>query len=318
MADDHGHLIDGTVRASQWRRSKSKAPPTPDGEQVRADAPRSIAGSLLVPAEMLGDVLSAGVDVDGRQDGRAGPPDAVAEVKETAGGDGRSENPEDTPGPPDAVAAVKETVGGDGRSGNPFLLPGAAQDQRVRPPRRWATRPVLWSWRAASALLGVGAVISIALIVGGGQGASHALGVRASTAASGAPTESFDWTLGPTLASIPTALRVLARHSAATAGRRHRSRPAARSDARPRHDARRAGGHVSQTRRRTVARPSSPAPAPATPAPSVPSYTPTPAVASSAGGSSAASQTSATGSNSSAGPTNAGPLGGIGSCVKGC
>ena len=53
MDDQQGHVIDGTARARQWRRSKAKARPAPDATETRSDAPKSFAGSLLVPAEML-------------------------------------------------------------------------------------------------------------------------------------------------------------------------------------------------------------------------------------------------------------------------
>jgi hypothetical protein len=53
MDDQQGKLIDGTARARQWRRSRPKSRAAADGTEVRSDAPKSIAASLLVPAEML-------------------------------------------------------------------------------------------------------------------------------------------------------------------------------------------------------------------------------------------------------------------------
>jgi hypothetical protein len=55
MDDHHGHVIDGTARAHQWRRSRFQAAREDEDDQAaRSDAPKSIAGSLLVPADMLG------------------------------------------------------------------------------------------------------------------------------------------------------------------------------------------------------------------------------------------------------------------------
>jgi hypothetical protein len=53
MDDQRGNVIDGTERARQWRRSRPKTGPTAESTEARSDAPKSLAGSLLVPAEML-------------------------------------------------------------------------------------------------------------------------------------------------------------------------------------------------------------------------------------------------------------------------
>ena len=56
MEREPENVIDGTARAHQWRRSRSQMVDAgPDGSQVRSDAPKSIAGSLLVPVELLTD-----------------------------------------------------------------------------------------------------------------------------------------------------------------------------------------------------------------------------------------------------------------------
>jgi len=52
MDEEQGNVIDGTTRARQWRSSGRKPPE--DARELRADAPKSIASSLLVPADMLG------------------------------------------------------------------------------------------------------------------------------------------------------------------------------------------------------------------------------------------------------------------------
>lgn len=61
MEDESGKLIDGTARARQWRRSRSASARAEDPE-TRSAAPKSIAASLLVPAEMLGPAASPGSD----------------------------------------------------------------------------------------------------------------------------------------------------------------------------------------------------------------------------------------------------------------
>ena len=53
MDDQQENVIDGTSRARQWRRATSTTRSATDDAAARSDAPKSIAGSLLVPAEML-------------------------------------------------------------------------------------------------------------------------------------------------------------------------------------------------------------------------------------------------------------------------
>jgi hypothetical protein len=82
MEDQQGNVIDGTARARQWRGSKPKGRPAPESAETRSDAPKSFAGSLLVPAEMLSSTLGVGERSNGsghRLDpgrGRAIPPGA--------------------------------------------------------------------------------------------------------------------------------------------------------------------------------------------------------------------------------------------------
>jgi hypothetical protein len=118
MDDQQGNVIDGTARARQWRRSRSNAArATDEGAEARSDAPKSIAGSLLVPADML----SAGTPLD-----------------EQLSGDERSRatvQPADyggvTPGSWPSTDAVHQ---------NPFLAPEAASaGQSARPASR---RPI--------------------------------------------------------------------------------------------------------------------------------------------------------------------------------
>src|SRR5450755_1744167 len=55
MDDQNGNVIDGTERARQWRRSRSKAAAA---AEPNSDAPKSIASSLLVPAELVSAITS--------------------------------------------------------------------------------------------------------------------------------------------------------------------------------------------------------------------------------------------------------------------
>ena len=53
MDEEQGNVIDVTARARQWRGSRPSPSPEADGDEARASAPKSLASSLLVPAEML-------------------------------------------------------------------------------------------------------------------------------------------------------------------------------------------------------------------------------------------------------------------------
>jgi hypothetical protein len=103
MDDQQGNVIDGTERARQWRRSRAKTGPTAESSEARSAAPKSLAGSLLVPAEML-------------------PP---AEATNETG---------HSPGVTEAPRPERGANGGaptrDGVHQNPFLLPEAARVDR--------------------------------------------------------------------------------------------------------------------------------------------------------------------------------------------
>ncbi len=53
MDDQQGNVFDGTARSREWRRRRLNARSQADAAEPRSEAPKSIAGSLLVPAEML-------------------------------------------------------------------------------------------------------------------------------------------------------------------------------------------------------------------------------------------------------------------------
>jgi hypothetical protein len=115
MDDQQGNVIDGTARARQWRLVRSKTPSASDRGEARSDAPKSIAGSLLVPADMLPSVVP-----DDQADG-----DAVCAVPSLSPPCQVASNPPPTRGAPDQ---------------NPFLVPEAASTENAK----IAARTRLW------------------------------------------------------------------------------------------------------------------------------------------------------------------------------
>jgi hypothetical protein len=59
MSEQQGKVIDGTARASHWRRSSLSSTPDADASPGHSEAPKNIAASLLVPAHMLLDGTAA-------------------------------------------------------------------------------------------------------------------------------------------------------------------------------------------------------------------------------------------------------------------
>ena len=112
MDDKPGNVIDGTARARQWRRSRSKALAEENGSpDIRSDAPKSFASSLLVPADMVHGVLSP-----------------AAEQKKALRLDGEHDETDD-------AGAANATVGPPERR-NPFLTPEAAVVATTDPAKR--------------------------------------------------------------------------------------------------------------------------------------------------------------------------------------
>jgi hypothetical protein len=137
MDDQQGNVIDGTARARQWRLARSKTPAVTDDAEARSDAPKSIAGSLLVPADMLPAISPGGEYSNGDEESRA-----------TA-----------RPPPPRAATVVESASDEDALHQNPFLVPEAARamspGQGARPTSRGSTAAVIigvtravtgWRW----------------------------------------------------------------------------------------------------------------------------------------------------------------------------
>jgi hypothetical protein len=59
MSEEQGKVIDGTARASHWRRSSPSSRSDGDAPPGHSEAPKNIASSLLVPAHMLLDGTAA-------------------------------------------------------------------------------------------------------------------------------------------------------------------------------------------------------------------------------------------------------------------
>lgn len=68
MDDRQGDVIDGTARARHWRH-RGKLPASAEGAESRSEAPKSIAASLLVPAEMFEPAVGEQTDEDARSGG---------------------------------------------------------------------------------------------------------------------------------------------------------------------------------------------------------------------------------------------------------
>ncbi len=124
MDEEQGKVIDVTARARQWRGSRSRPSPEADSDEARSNAPKSLASSLLVPAEMLEGAL-------------APPPGEVASPPSDERGVERQGAEGEEPG------AVSLAVGGDDR--NPFLSPGAAIIEQPPRRRKFRSRGVLRS-----------------------------------------------------------------------------------------------------------------------------------------------------------------------------
>ena len=139
MNDRQGEFIDGTARAPQWRRARSKPRPATDGGKTRSDAPKSIAGSLLVPADMLPPVLPTDGHVNGNEQSAA------------------------TERPLRHQATVTDRAShGETPHQNPFLVPEAAARTEAGTRSPWRQLPAALVARAAGAISARGTVSWVA------------------------------------------------------------------------------------------------------------------------------------------------------------
>ncbi len=156
MDDEQGNVIDGRARARHWRGSPAKtAPQGADDTVARSEAPKSIAGSLLVPAEML-PVSEPAAPAPAAEPERAGE---------------------------DAASALRERPGAQDIDQNPFLLAGACAETGRRRHRRlgaWERpRPGGRVLLACLAALLVGVAGAFAASSGSGGSANHPRGATA-------------------------------------------------------------------------------------------------------------------------------------------
>lgn len=124
MDDQQGNLIDGTARARQWRRSRSEPRAASDSAEQHSDAPKSIASSLLVPAEMLDSAIAPDIE----RDSLCTDPDAVTP------GDGDEDGPRHVN--PFLVPQGSGTGGGEKKLGHPSRRRMGSVVRRLSHPRR--------------------------------------------------------------------------------------------------------------------------------------------------------------------------------------
>ena len=134
MDDQSGKVIDGTARARHWRRSQTETRADDRDTEVRSDAPKGFAASLLVPADMLDGVPADIAD--------------LSTAATVSAQDGTSE--EDGRGAEGASAEAPEHR-------NPFLMPEAEAAVMRAPAKRGfgrlSTRAVITRLIAWPALL---------------------------------------------------------------------------------------------------------------------------------------------------------------------
>jgi hypothetical protein len=177
MSEQQGKVIDGTARASHWRRSSPSSTPDAELSSGHSEAPKNIASSLLVPAHMLLDGTSAGGEGPGEH-----PTGLVAQAPGAAEdlyvniflaadrASNLADRPREASLPRRAQAVVRRSAGRVvGR------LPGSAESRRWWPiviRTRTAARPIT----IAVAMLGVLAALIILSAVLGPSGAPERQG----------------------------------------------------------------------------------------------------------------------------------------------
>jgi len=171
MSEQQGKVIDGTARASHWRRSSPSSTPDADASPGHSEAPKNIASSLLVPAHMLLEgtaaTASTGAGHDALGDGPREPPTGLVARAPVAADDlhvnlflaaGRAAELAATPGEASLLRRVQavvrrpiDRVAGGSR--------GAADSRRwwQIAPTRTAVRPIT----VAVATLGVLAALAV-------------------------------------------------------------------------------------------------------------------------------------------------------------
>ena len=93
MDDQQGNVFDGTARSREWRRRRLDARSQADAAAPRSEAPKSIAGSLLVPAEMLSGRIPTDQPASNGTEQAALPRGRSTAVDGTSGAERARQNP---------------------------------------------------------------------------------------------------------------------------------------------------------------------------------------------------------------------------------
>lgn len=242
MDDHHGNVIDGTERARQWRRSRQKSAISDETTEIRSDAPKSIASSLLVPADMLDSALSTASPREAAGSSAPEPDTAIADHRPLASSGPAADgaNHRNLFLSPDA-AVVHQSRQRSRRAGiaaplAPLIsrarsrLTEFRRERQLRParPRRRA-RPIPRARPLAAAVTLV-AVIAVAAEVVAHSQTHSAPASRSSGSAAGAAT--FDRLKAAFISSVASAM---AAEQAAHQRRSNHARPVRRRRATHRH-----------------------------------------------------------------------------------
>jgi hypothetical protein len=267
MDDQQGTVIDGTARARQWRLARSKTHAATEDAEARSDAPKSIAGSLLVPADMFPVASPGDQHPNGDEQGQAtGRPPGSGAVTADLGAD------EDTvhQNPfllPDAAAAASAGRGarparrrliasllarsvvadeiGVARPSGPRIALRGDVEQAAQRARRWATmgeyaRDCSYHLRRGRAVIVSAVLLSVAAVsVIWIASQTHSTAAGARRASIGAATPRPDAGVGTAIKSVIGALGAFEHQVRASRARYHavqtHRRAREKSRARPRH-----------------------------------------------------------------------------------
>jgi hypothetical protein len=160
MEDQSGKLIDGTARARHWRGARPRSADE-DGIETRSEAPKSIASSLLVPAEMLDPVV---------------PPRSPA--------DGLVSVTSEAPGHVNPFLAPEAFTTGNGRTAGRRTGPWGRAARRWLPPAGNGRRQ---SRSTVAIALGLAAVAAAAIVIPGWGESGSSRGVLAESIGASGP-----------------------------------------------------------------------------------------------------------------------------------
>jgi hypothetical protein len=299
--DEQGKVIDGTARARHWRRSRPQSAADTDGAEAHSDAPKSIAASLLVPAEMLDDPLAP-------EAGEPASPTNGTDPATPIAGDGSSP-------PPDLSLGAERQ--------NPFLAADAAVVAPSRERRKHHDGRVIGLATAATQLLASlrirrlirptrvgGLVVLVVLVIAAAELARQSHTTSPTTARASGRTAAIAGLARLKQASLPAVARALA--AIQTAGRQHathvwRARRSGRHHSTNHATHRTAGRSGGSSSRGSVARSSSAESSAISTTPATNSYTPSQEPSTAAGGATSSSPTVSSSSDSGTSSSSSAP-----------